>query len=101
MITIVSFTGIYGHSAVYDKPTNNILVFGGVIFSNEKVHESMDLYAFDLSKLTWNLLQHNTAAMVSNLLEFDSFHLYTSGLLTKPRKWGDLTSMPKNYPGAR
>ena len=53
----IYLAGIYGHSAVFDNSTNNILVYGGIIFSNETVHESDFLYAFDVKRSTWNILQ--------------------------------------------
>ena len=62
--TFQFFIGIYGHSAVLDSSTNNILVFGGIVFSDEKIHESNALYAFNILKFTWNLLQPHDQTVI-------------------------------------
>ena len=54
---LFSFTGLYGHSAVYYAGKRMILVFGGYRFRIDSVSPSDALYSLDMDSDTWHLLQ--------------------------------------------
>ena len=54
---LFSFTGLYGHSAVYYAGKRIILVFGGYRFRIDSVSPSDALYSLDMDSNTWHLLQ--------------------------------------------
>ena len=54
---LFSFTGLYGHSAVYYAGKRIILVFGGYRFRIDSVSASDALYSLDIDSNTWHLLQ--------------------------------------------
>ena len=54
---LFSFTGLYGHSAVYYAGKRMILVFGGYRFRIDSVSASDALYSLDIDSNTWHLLQ--------------------------------------------
>lgn len=57
MFQLFSFTGLYGHTAVYYAGKRMILVFGGYRFRIDSVSPSDALYSLDMDSNTWHLLQ--------------------------------------------
>ncbi len=55
-ILLLSFSGLYGHSAVYHEQTDAVYVFGGYRFHVEAVEPSGELYSLYYPNLTWSLL---------------------------------------------
>lgn len=53
---LLSFSGLYGHSAVYHEQTDAVYVFGGYRFHVEAVEPSGELYSLYYPNLTWSLL---------------------------------------------
>lgn len=51
-----TFSGLYGHSAVYHEQTDAVYVFGGYRFHVEAVEPSGELYSLYYPNLTWSLL---------------------------------------------
>lgn len=58
---VVFVVGLYGHSAVYDAETREVLVFGGYVFTRPSLTPSSSLYALNLDSLQWRLLQLDRA----------------------------------------
>ena len=48
--------GLYGHSAVYNQPSNTIYVYGGYLFRAGRWFVSRELYTYDVALRQWNLL---------------------------------------------
>ena len=47
---------MYGHSAVYHRPSNAIYVFGGYEYQTDKNVPSSNLYTIDVGRGQWNVL---------------------------------------------
>ena len=47
---------MYGHSAVYHKPSQAIYVFGGYEYQTDKNIPSSNLYTIDVTRKQWNVL---------------------------------------------
>lgn len=48
--------GIFGHSTVYHSQSNNLFVFGGVVYERQLSTTSNNLYMFSYDNRTWTLL---------------------------------------------
>ncbi|KAL8608233.1 hypothetical protein ACOMHN_016688 [Nucella lapillus] len=64
--------GLYGHTAVYNAPSNTIYVYGGYLFRAGRWFVSRELYTYDVGLKEWNLLMIQSPDMTkSNLHESD------------------------------
>ena len=61
-------TGLYGHTAVYHFTYKAIYVFGGYEYQTDGNKPSDNLYALQLSNLSWQLLAPHPSSKVSESL---------------------------------
>lgn len=67
VVGLFSFnTGIYGHSAVYQKQYKSIYIFGGHVFKDERLQLSEYLFTYDVTDATWNVLQPEPSVEMLN-----------------------------------
>jgi hypothetical protein len=73
ILTLTFFydTGIYGHSAVYHRPSNSIYIHGGYEYLTDRATVSSNLYVLDLGdtsnkNASWSVVPPDLGNRVSS-----------------------------------